>query len=173
MTIQTRSTYERLKSITTADRMSVDRAEIMRRFAFVDEHLRRSALWAHATGLSRFWPLWQDGHLVDAFGVAFDRDFWDAKVSEAVAENGMALSMLEKRLFREAFSFETVPQDARDAYGLPDPFEPLLWLKQQGGRVDWHQGLVVDLATRPRIGTLASYLDHEPFAVAPEAETGF
>ncbi len=161
--------FERLKSITTPDRMSFDNAEIMRRFAFVDEHLRRSALWAHATGLNRVWPFWKDGHLVEAFGVVFDRDVWDAKLSEAVAENGIALSMLERRLFCEALAFDSVSPRARDAYGLPDPFEPLLWLKQQGGMVELHQGLQVDIVTRPRIDTLESYLDREPFAVAPDA----
>jgi hypothetical protein len=169
MAIHLKTIFERLKSISTPDRMSYDHAEVMSRFAFVDEHLRRSALWAKATGLTRFWPLWQDGHLVDAFGLTFEREVWDAKVSAAVEGTGIALSMLERRWFREALAFESVPQSVRDAYGLPDPFEPLLWLKQQGGMVEFHQGLQIDIATRPQIGTLESYLDREPFAIAPDA----
>jgi hypothetical protein len=55
------------------------------------------------------------------FGVAFDRDVLDAKVSEAIVGHGVALSRLERRVFCEALAFDSVPQTARDAYGLPDP----------------------------------------------------
>jgi hypothetical protein len=121
----------------------------------VREYLRRMALWAQSLGVPQEWPFFDVANAVDPTVRA------DAETILRVREHldaGKA-SWWGNKISEWALHFAAL-QPQR---GLPDPYEPLLVLFDQGGDFSTESGFIdVDYQFGIHRGKLSDHLSDEP-----------
>jgi hypothetical protein len=128
-------------------------AENRTRLDLFREYLRRHAQWVHATGQRDAWPY---GSVAPALG-------GDAPDPDADLLRNVRRGMFDRRFLANTLAFASVPAHIRDAYALPDPYQPILALYERGGAVSLEQGVNIDAIWMPAPIKLETYLDRESF----------
>lgn len=121
----------------------------------VREYLRRAALWAQALEVTQEWPFFDVAQAIDPEIRA------DPAILRRVEEHldETKASWWATRIAQRALHFAALPP-RRD---LPDPYEPLLVMFEQGGDFTTESGFInVDYVLGLRFGTLGDHLGDEP-----------
>ncbi|MFG3225395.1 hypothetical protein ACGF07_11545 [Kitasatospora sp. NPDC048194] len=144
---------------TLADRLtSVDwnpaQTDPRLRISLMKEFLRRSALWAYQLGSDR-WPIFDVAALIDP-SVRADPELVD-QVSKSCATQSTAV----QQSCVGALHFAALRESGRAIPRLPDPYEPIVVLFENGGgfALDGTGMIDVDVTVSMSRGKLADWLD--------------
>ncbi|MBD0690754.1 hypothetical protein [Streptomyces sp. CBMA123] len=123
------------------------------RISLMKEFLRRSALWAHQLGSDR-WPFFDVAVLIDP-SVRADPDLVE-QVSESCALQSTAV----QQSCVGALHFAALQESGHVTLQLPDPFEPIVSLFENGGgfTLDGTGMIDIDPAVSMSRGKLADWL---------------
>jgi hypothetical protein len=121
----------------------------------VREYLRRAALWAQALEVTQEWPFFDVALAADP---NVDTDLDTLRRVRQHLEDTKA-SWWATRIAEWALRFAALTSP----YGLPDPYEPLLVMFEQGGDFTTEAGFVnVDFVIGLPIRSLHDHLSEEP-----------
>ncbi|NXY97206.1 hypothetical protein HYE82_23085 [Streptomyces sp. BR123] len=126
------------------------------RVALMREFLRRSALWARATG-SPEWPFFDIAARIDP-SVRIDADIVKEIAEKAGLQQPVVLDVLEWSL-----NFAVLSDIRADLPDLPEPFAPLILMFERGGGfgLDGSGHIEVDMAAISK-GSLEDALERTP-----------
>lgn len=126
------------------------------RVALMREFLRRSALWARATG-STEWPFFDIAERIDPLA-RIDDELVKSIVEKVGLQQPVVLDTIKWTL-----NFAVLSDIRSDLPDLPSPFEPLILMFERGGTfsLDGSGHIEVDMAAIPR-GTVEQALERVP-----------
>ncbi|MER7850699.1 hypothetical protein ABTZ03_43000 [Kitasatospora sp. NPDC096077] len=124
------------------------------RISLMKEFLRRSALWAHQLG-SDTWPFFDVAALIDPSVRA------DHKLVELVSKSCALQSAAVQQSCMGALHFAALQESGRATPRLPDPYEPIVFLFENGGgfTLDGTGMIDVDVAVSMSRGKLSDWLE--------------
>ncbi|MFE5583705.1 hypothetical protein [Kitasatospora sp. NPDC056531] len=123
------------------------------RISLMKEFLRRSALWAHQLGSDR-WPFFDVAALIDP-SVRADPD-----LVEQVSKSCELQSTAVQQSCVGALHFAALQESGRPTPQLPDPYEPIVSLFENGGgfTLDGTGMIDIDITVSMSRGNLADWL---------------
>ncbi len=124
------STPQRLLDDITAIAWQYDDRRSESHLKLAHEYLRRMALWATALGRQDHWPFF-DVAIAMYLDIALPDELYQ-RLDQHLDEHYLYIIM--RRVLRHALAWSMIKDDPHvHAFGLPDPYEPILLLYRRGG----------------------------------------
>jgi hypothetical protein len=152
MTTAVEALVQRIQAIEWRQDDSRDRLHVQ----LMREYLRRAALWAQALGATEEWSFFDIARLVDADVRADDMTL--RRVREHLEDR--KASWWGQRIAEWALHFTALPAAPS---GLPNPYEPLIVMFDNGGDFTTETGIInIDYTLALPTRTWCDHLSDEP-----------